>query len=126
MNGNVFQSPILNTQTQQPQLWISYAWYHIFHQFIISFGFEVNTVDDFVYHRLSESKFVFLVLGKYLRNPSLDHKKATKWILRYLYITKGYMLNYRKSDVLEIIFIKNLILLDAKMVTDPYRDTFTF
>ena len=41
-------------------------------------------------------------------------------------IKKGYMLNYMNADVLEIIFIKNMILLDAKMVTDPYRDTFTF
>lgn len=40
----------------------SRQWYHKFHQKIISFGFEVNSVDDCVYHRFSGSKFIFLVL----------------------------------------------------------------
>ena len=40
----------------------SRQWYHKFHEVIISFGFEVNPVDDCVYHKFSGSKFIFLVL----------------------------------------------------------------
>ena len=29
---------------------------------VISFGFEMNVVDDCVYHKFSESKYIFLVL----------------------------------------------------------------
>ena len=37
-------------------------WYHKFHQVIISYGFEVNLVDDCVYRKFSGSKIIFLVL----------------------------------------------------------------
>ena len=37
-------------------------WYHKFHEVIISFGFEVNVVEDCVYHKFSGSKSIFLVL----------------------------------------------------------------
>mgnify|MGYP004607028067 CR=1 FL=1 len=40
----------------------SRQWYHKFHQVIISFGFEMNAVDDCVYHKFSGSKYIFLVL----------------------------------------------------------------
>lgn len=40
----------------------SRQWYHKFHEVIISFGFEVNTVEDCVYHKFSRSKFIFLIL----------------------------------------------------------------
>ena len=40
----------------------SWQWYHKFHEVIISFGFEVNTVEDCVYLKFSGSKFIFLVL----------------------------------------------------------------
>ncbi|KAK6148066.1 hypothetical protein DH2020_018978 [Rehmannia glutinosa] len=40
----------------------SRQWYHKFHQVIISYGFEVNVVDDCVYHKFSGSKYIFLVL----------------------------------------------------------------
>ena len=40
----------------------SRQWYHKFHQVIISFGFEVNVVDNCVYQKFSGSKFIFLVL----------------------------------------------------------------
>jgi Reverse transcriptase (RNA-dependent DNA polymerase) len=33
-----------------------------FHQVIISFGFDPNLVDECIYHKFSESKFIFLVL----------------------------------------------------------------
>ena len=37
-------------------------WYHKFHQVITSNGFEVNFVEDCVYHKFSGSKFIFLIL----------------------------------------------------------------
>ena len=40
----------------------SHQWYHKFHQVIISFGFEINAVDNCVYHKFSGSKHIFLVL----------------------------------------------------------------
>ena len=40
----------------------SRQWYYKFHQVIISYGFEVNKVDDCVYHKFSGSKYIFLVL----------------------------------------------------------------
>jgi len=36
--------------------------YHKFHQVILSFGFEMNVVDDCVYHKFNGSKYIFLVL----------------------------------------------------------------
>ena len=40
----------------------SRQWYLKFHQVVLSFGFEVNTVEDCVYHKLSGSRFIFLIL----------------------------------------------------------------
>lgn len=40
----------------------SRQWYFKFHQVIISFGFEVNLVDDCIYHKFCGSKYIFLVL----------------------------------------------------------------
>ena len=40
----------------------SRQWYHKFHQVITSNGFEVNMVDDCVYHKFSGSKLIFLIL----------------------------------------------------------------
>ena len=40
----------------------SHQWYHKFRQVILSFGFEMNLIDDYVYHKFSGSKYIFLVL----------------------------------------------------------------
>ena len=40
----------------------SHQWYPKFHQVIVSFGFEINMVDECVYHKFSGSKHIFLVL----------------------------------------------------------------
>ena len=37
-------------------------WYYKFHQVIISSGFEMNMVDDCIYHKFSGSKRIYLVL----------------------------------------------------------------
>ena len=41
---------------------VSRQWYFKFYQVIVSFGFEMNAVDDYVYRKFSESKHIFLVL----------------------------------------------------------------
>ena len=40
----------------------SRQWYFKFHQVIISFDFEMNLVDDCIYHKFCGSKYIFLVL----------------------------------------------------------------
>jgi len=40
----------------------SHQWYYKFHQVIVSFDFETNVVEDCVYHKLNESKHIFLIL----------------------------------------------------------------
>ena len=52
--------------------------------------------------------FVVSMLGKYQSNPSMDHWRAVKKVLRYLQGTKEYMLMYRRTDNLEIIGYSNL------------------
>ncbi|CAJ2635046.1 unnamed protein product [Trifolium pratense] len=40
----------------------SRQWYHKFHEVVLSFGFEVNIVEDCVYQKFSGRKCIFLVL----------------------------------------------------------------
>ena len=40
----------------------SRQWYYKFHQVIISSSFEMNMIDDCIYHKFSGSKHVYLVL----------------------------------------------------------------
>ena len=40
----------------------SRQWYFKFHQVIISFGFEMNLVDDCIYYKFCRSKYIFLFL----------------------------------------------------------------
>ena len=40
----------------------SHKWYYKFHQVIVSFGFEINTANECVYHKFNGSKHIFLVL----------------------------------------------------------------
>ena len=47
--------------------------------------------------------YIVGMLGRYLNNPKMHHKKAVKRVMRYLQRTKDYMLTYRRSDQLEII-----------------------
>ena len=47
--------------------------------------------------------YIVRVLGRYLSNPGMDHRKATRRVMRYLKRTRGYMLTYRRSNQLEII-----------------------
>ena len=47
--------------------------------------------------------YVTGVLGRYQKNPGLDHWKAVKKVLHYLQGTKNYMLTYGKSDNLVVV-----------------------
>ena len=47
------------------------------------------------------------MLGRYQSNPSIDHWKVVKKVLRYLQGTKDYMLTCRITDNLEIIGYSN-------------------
>ena len=40
----------------------SRQWYYKFHKVVILFGFEMNLVDDCIYHKFSGSEYIFLVL----------------------------------------------------------------
>lgn len=40
----------------------SHQWYKKFHEVILSFGFEVNVAEDYVYHKFTGSNYIFLVL----------------------------------------------------------------
>ena len=47
--------------------------------------------------------YVVGLLGRYQSNPSIDHWKVVKKVLRYLQETKYYILTYRRTNNLEII-----------------------
>ena len=47
--------------------------------------------------------FIVGMLGRYQSNPSIDHWKVAKKVLRYLQGTKDYMLTFKRYDQLEVI-----------------------
>ena len=47
--------------------------------------------------------FTVGVLGRYQSNPSIDHWRAAKKVMRYFQGTKDYMLMYRRTYSLEVI-----------------------
>ncbi|RVX07895.1 Retrovirus-related Pol polyprotein from transposon TNT 1-94 [Vitis vinifera] len=47
--------------------------------------------------------YIVGMLDRYLSNPSMDHWKKAKRVMRYLQRTKDYMLTYRRSSHLEIV-----------------------
>ena len=47
--------------------------------------------------------FIVGMLGRYQSNPSIDHWRAAKKVMRYLQGTKDYMLMYRHTDNLDVI-----------------------
>ena len=46
--------------------------------------------------------FTIGILGRYQSNPSLDHWRATKKVMRYVQGIKDYMLMYRQTNHLEV------------------------
>ena len=51
----------------------------------------------------SDIAFVVGVLGRYLSDPGLSHWKVAKKVMRYLQGTKDHMLNYRRTNTLDIV-----------------------
>ena len=47
--------------------------------------------------------FIVGMLGRYQSNPTLDHWKAAKKVMRYLQGTKDYKLMYRRTSNLEVV-----------------------
>jgi hypothetical protein len=47
--------------------------------------------------------FVTEMLGRYQKNPGIDHWNVIKKALRYIQGTKGLVLTYERSDSLEIV-----------------------
>ena len=39
----------------------SHLWYHKFHKIINSFSFVINPIDEYIYHKFSGIKYIFLV-----------------------------------------------------------------
>src|SRR5437868_5773426 len=66
------------------------------------------------------------MLGRYQPNPRIDHWKAGNKAFWYLQGTKGLMLTYRKSSVLEIIGYSDADFagcVDTKKSTSGYVST---
>jgi hypothetical protein len=47
--------------------------------------------------------YVVGVWGRYPSNPTIDHRKASKKLMRYLQGTKNFMLLYKRTDNLKVI-----------------------
>jgi len=63
----------------------SRQWYYKFHQVITSYGFEANIVDDCVYYKFSESKYVFRILyvdTTMAKGDKFSLKQCPKMILK--------------------------------------------
>ena len=53
----------------------SCQWYYKFHQIVISFDFEINAIDDYIYYKFSGRKHIFLVL--YVNNVQLANNNIS-------------------------------------------------
>ncbi|RDX67606.1 hypothetical protein CR513_53500, partial [Mucuna pruriens] len=86
------------------QMNASRQWYQKFHQVITSFDFETNKVDDCVYHKFSESKYIFLVLYVDDIHASSD--------TGLLYETKRFLMkNFEMKDLRETSFVLGIQIL---------------
>jgi len=83
----------------------SLQWYYKFHQVITSYGFEINVVDDFVYHKFSGSKYIFLVL--YVDDILLASRD-----IGFLQETKRFLTkNFKMKDLGEASFVLGIKIL---------------
>ncbi|RVW26026.1 Retrovirus-related Pol polyprotein from transposon TNT 1-94 [Vitis vinifera] len=63
--------------------------------------------------------FSVAIMERYQSNPSIDHLRVTKKVLRYLQGTKDYMLMYRRTDNFEVRWW-SCILEECKVNFDCY------
>ncbi|RDY04901.1 hypothetical protein CR513_11324, partial [Mucuna pruriens] len=83
----------------------SCQWYHKFHQIITLYGFEVNVVNDCVYHKFSGSKYIFLVLY-------VDDILLASSDIGLLHETKTFLTkNFEMKDLGEVSFILGIQIL---------------
>ncbi|KAL0433573.1 UNVERIFIED_CONTAM: Retrovirus-related Pol polyprotein from transposon TNT 1-94 [Sesamum latifolium] len=67
--------------------------------------------------------FAVGMLGRFQSNPSLDHWRAAKKVMRYLQGTKDYMLMYRRTENLEVVGYSDLDFagcVDSRKSTSGY------
>nr|XP_033517251.1 secreted RxLR effector protein 161-like [Nicotiana tomentosiformis] len=67
--------------------------------------------------------FVVGMLGRYQNNPTIDHLRVAKKVLRYLQGTKDYMLMYNRLDNFEVIVYSDSIFvgcIDSRKSTSRY------
>ncbi|RDY04351.1 hypothetical protein CR513_11949, partial [Mucuna pruriens] len=84
---------------------VSHQWYHKFHQVITSCSFETNVVDDCVYYKFSESKYIFLVL--YVNDILLASSDTS-----LLHETKRFLTkNFKMKDLGETSFVLGIQIL---------------
>ncbi|CAL9098119.1 unnamed protein product [Musa textilis] len=74
-------------------------WYIKFHDTITSFGFKENTINQYIYLKLSGSKFIILVL--YMDDILLANSE-----LGLLYETKIFLNNnFKMVDMNEVVYV---------------------
>ena len=69
----------------------------------ISYGLIVGSIMYVQVCTRPDIAFVVSMLGRYQSNPSMDHWRAAKKVLRYIQGMKEYMLIYRRTDNLGTI-----------------------
>ena len=83
----------------------SHEWYHKFHQVTTSNDFEVNLVQDYVYHKFSRSKFIFSIL--YVNDILLASRD-----LGLFHETKKFLLkNFEMKDLGNASFVLGIQIL---------------
>ena len=69
-----------------------------------------SMVSSFMYAQICikpNIEFIVRLLGQYQSNPSLDHWKVAKNVMRYLQGTNDYKLTYKHTDQLKVIGYSN-------------------
>ena len=88
----------------------SRQWNIKFNDTITSFGFEENAVDRCIYRKVSESKFIFLVLY-------VDDILLAANVLGILRHMKDFLLNNFEMDE----FLRNLMLMNVQLELFPFK-----
>lgn len=76
----------------------------------IPYAFAIGSLMYALFYTRLDIKYAVSLLGRYQSNPSLEHWKAVKNVMRWLQGTKEYKFTYRHTDQLEVIVIQIFIL----------------
>jgi hypothetical protein len=78
--------------------------YEINERKAVIYAFAIRSLMHVQVYTHPDLAFVIGMLGRYQKNPDKHHWDGAKKVLRYLQVTKGLMLAYKKSDApLEIV-----------------------